>query len=60
VVAQISQVKLHVPINTMILSWTIIKITASLEHDHNVTLIPKQGRAIAKTTQKFNGKQGVG
>jgi hypothetical protein len=30
-----------------------------LEHDHNVILILKPYRAIAKTTQKFKDKQGV-
>jgi hypothetical protein len=45
----LSQVKLHVPINTMIWSWTIIKTIAYLEHDHNsnVTLIPEPSREIA-------------
>jgi hypothetical protein len=46
-VALLSQVKLHVPINTI--SWSIIKSTAILEHDHNsdVTLILKPGSEIA-------------
>jgi hypothetical protein len=49
VVALLSQVKLHVPINTIILLWTISKPTKKFEHDHNsdVTSIPKPGRAIA-------------
>jgi hypothetical protein len=42
-VALLSQVKLHVTINTVVLSSTII-----MEYDHNsiITLIPKPGRAI--------------
>jgi hypothetical protein len=45
----LSQVKLHVPINTIILSRPIIKITSKLEHDHNldVSLITKPSSAIA-------------
>jgi hypothetical protein len=35
VVTLFSRVILHVPMNTIILSWTIIKSTKKLEHDHN-------------------------
>jgi hypothetical protein len=39
VVALFSQVVLHVPINIMTLSWTIIKAMAELEHGYNITFI---------------------
>jgi hypothetical protein len=50
-VALFSQFKLHVPINKIILSWTIKNPMAIIiEHDHNsyIGLIPKLGRAIAR------------
>jgi hypothetical protein len=48
VVALLSQVKLHIPINAIILWWTIIKPTILIEHNSNtdITLILKPGRAI--------------
>jgi hypothetical protein len=47
VVALLSQVKLHVPINIIILSGTINNSAIVIKHDHNsyIALIPKPGRA---------------
>jgi hypothetical protein len=49
VVALLSQVKLHVPINTIILSRAINNPAILIKHDHNsdIILITKSDRAIA-------------
>jgi hypothetical protein len=48
-VALLSHVKLHVPINTIILSSAINNPAILIKHDHNldIILISKPGRAIA-------------
>jgi hypothetical protein len=49
-VALLSWVKLHVPINKMILSLTINNLAIMIKHDHNsdIILIIKPNRAIAR------------